>query len=137
MIGIPVAIAAHGRSGVSVTAARMPRTMIACFDKRSGRFIDRTSPGNCEIAGYEGEHGRHWVRTVVRGITWEQWGVFNSRGVEGVDTRNGAELRLFAYRRIRCGDGRVFYSYANVVNLKSGDYFYLRLPICDDPTPKS
>jgi hypothetical protein len=127
---------AHVRSGVSARAQTMPATMIACFDKKTRNLIDKTDPGNCEIAGYEDPHGRTWVRTPVRGIKWEEWGVNNSRGTAGIDTRSGAEIRLFAYRRIRCGDGRTFYSEANVVNLKTGHFFYVRLPICDDPAPR-
>jgi hypothetical protein len=120
-----------------VTAPRDYGTMIACFDRKTRRYVDKTKPADCEMAGYEGEHGRRIARTPVNGIRWEKWGTYNSLGGSGIDTRNGSHIRLFAYRRIRCGDNRVFYSYANVVNLDTGNYFFLRLPICDDPTPKA
>jgi hypothetical protein len=125
------------RTGVSAHAKTMPATVIACFDKESGKFRDKTDPGNCDVAGYEGERGRNWVRTPVEGVRWEEWGTYKSRGIDGEDTRSGAEIRLYAYRRIKCGDGRTFYSEANVINLKTGNFFYVRLPICDDLTPKS
>jgi hypothetical protein len=114
----------------------MPATMIACFDQGSRRFIDKTQPANCDVAGYEGEHGRNWVRIPVNGIRWTEWGVTDTPGSNGRDSRTGVELELFAYRRIRCGDGRTFYSRASTINLRSGDVFHLRLPICDDPAPK-
>jgi hypothetical protein len=115
----------------------VPATKIACFDSKSGKFRDKTDPGNCDVAGYVGEQGRRWTRTPVEGIRWDLWGSRKSAGEFGEDARTGAEIRLFAYRRIRCGDGRVFYSEANVVNLKTGVFFYVRLPICDDRTPRS
>jgi hypothetical protein len=133
---IPTAGAAHDRTGLSVTAPRNYGTMIACFDQRTGNYVDKVKPANCEVAGYEGEHGRRLVKTPVDGIRWEKWGTYNSRGSRGIDVENRARIRLFAYRRIRCSDNRVFYSYANVVNLDTGSYFYVRLPICGDPTPK-
>lgn len=127
----------QGRSGVSGSAPRIPTTMIACFEKNSGKFIEKTDPAKCDIAGYKGPRGRTWARTPVEGITWEEWGTHKSRGINGEDTRTGAEMRLYAYRRIRCGDGRTFYSEANVIDLKTGNYFYVRLPICGDMMPRS
>lgn len=126
-----------GKTGVGVSTPMIPRTLISCLDKNSVRFTAKISPANCEIAGYEGRRGHRWSKTPVRGITWEEWGIFNSRGREGVDARNGDELRLFAFRRIRCGDGRVFYSNAYVTNLRSGHYFILRLPTCGESGPRS
>jgi hypothetical protein len=126
-----------GKTGVPFSAPMIPGTLISCLDRESGRFTERISPANCDVAGYEGRKGRRWAKTPVRGITWEEWGIFNSRGREGVDTRNGAEIRLFAFRRIRCGDGRVFYSDAYVTSLRSGRYFFVRLPICGESVPRS
>jgi hypothetical protein len=128
---------AHVRTGVSVSGPRIPATMIACFDEKTGHFVNKTKPADCDVTGYEGERGRRWVKTPVDGIKWIEWGEYRSRGAAGRDKRNGAHIRLFAYRRIRCGDGRTFYSYANVVNLDTGHFFYLRLPLCGDATPKS
>jgi hypothetical protein len=125
----------HTRTGVAAGAPRMPETMIACFGKRLDKYIDKTQPANCEFAGYEGQRGRKWMRISIDGIRWNEWGVGNTPGSNGMDPRGGAEFELFAYRRIRCGDGRTFYSRASAINLKSGDVFHLRLPICDDPTP--
>ena len=131
-----VPAATHERTGVFAQAGTIPATQIACLDRRTGRFIDKTNPGNCEVAGYEGAHGRKWVRTPVEGIVWEEWGSRKSRGIKGELPRTGAEMRLYVYRRIRCGDGRTFYSEANVIDLKTGHYFYVRLPICGDPKPR-
>jgi len=124
------------RTGVAARAPRMPATMIACFDQGSKKFINETQPANCDIRGYEGEHGRKWARIPADGIRWNEWGVGNTPSTGGKDPRNGAEVELFAYRRIRCGDGRTFYSRASAINLRSGRSTHLRLPICDDPAPK-
>jgi hypothetical protein len=123
------------RSGVPASAEMMPATMISCFDKGSKKLINKTQPANCEVAGYEGDHGRKWVRISIDGIRWNEWGVGNTPG-NGMDPRNGAEIEVFAYRRIRCGDGRTFYSRASTINLRSGNSIHLRLPICGDSAPK-
>jgi hypothetical protein len=126
----------QGRTGVPARAPRMPATMIVCLDGGSTKFVDETQPADCEVAGYEGERGHKWVRIPVNGIRWNEWGVGNTPSTGGKDPRNGAEVELFAYRRIRCGDGRTFYSRASTINLRSGRSTHLRLPICDDPAPQ-
>jgi hypothetical protein len=136
-ISLAMTAPSQGKTGVSATAPPIPGTLISCLDEKSGRFTERISPANCDVAGYEGKKGHQWAKTPVRGIAWEEWGIFNSRGRKGVDIRNGAEIRLFVFRRIRCNDGRVFYSDAYVTSLRSGHYFFIRLPICGESVPRS
>lgn len=137
LLNSPSLAPASVQGGVPFHHPKIPGTLISCFDKNLDRFVDKTRPARCEIAGYEGPHGRHFVSASINGIKWGQWGAFRSRGALGVNVHTGTRVRVFAYRRIRCGDGRTFYSSANIVDLRNGNYFWLRLPVCDDPAPRS
>jgi hypothetical protein len=121
---------ADGGIRISPTRRRIPGTLIACFHKQSGRYTVEREPARCEIAGYE---KRAFFNFYVERIKWERWGRFRSLTSRGEDPRMKSEVRLIAFRRVRCRDGRVWYSSANVVNLKTGYYHEIALPTCDDP----
>ncbi len=110
--------------------------MIPCYDKKTGRWIAKRRPAKCDIAGYKGYHGQHSVSVAVSGIRWEDWGKFSSFGELGKDVRGQTPIRVIGYRRMKCGDGRVFYSSASVVNLRDGSFYWVRLPVCGSQTPR-
>jgi hypothetical protein len=132
----PSPVLASPDTPVPIGHPEIPGTMIACFDKSSGRYVDKIHPAWCDIAGYASESGGRFAATSVKGIQWGGWGQFRSKGARGVNTRNGIRVRVWAYRRVNCGDGRTFYSSANVVNLENGAFYLIRLPVCDSPTPR-
>jgi hypothetical protein len=53
-----------------------------------------------------------------------------SEGSYGVNVRNGIRVRVIAFRRVRCTDGRTFYSATSVVEPGNGSYSVIRLPTC-------
>jgi hypothetical protein len=111
-------------------SAIVPKTQIACFHKKIHRFTAETKPRNCELAGYEGEHNK-FVRFSIRNLKWQEWGRFRGHGARGI--LNGQiDVRVIAYRRVRCKDGRTFYSEANIVEPGNGSYYVVRFPTCDD-----
>jgi hypothetical protein len=124
------------RTNVPLNHPPILKTMIACYEKKLGRWIDKTRPANCDIAGYKGYHGKRFVSAPVEKIKWEEWGEFSSPGELGVDVWSGTSVRVIAYRRMSCGDGRTFYSSASVVNLETGSFYWVRLPICDSSAPR-
>ena len=124
------ALAARGVR-VPVGHPRIAGTVIACLHKGTGRLTPEVEPSRCDIAGHEGE-GRKPVSFPVQGIGWNKWGRFRSWGARGVDTRTRSEVRVIAFRRVSCADGRTWYSAANVVDLRNGNYFVVRLPTCRD-----
>ncbi len=121
---------------VSIFHPRIPGIMIACYDRKLRRWTDKTRPANCDLAGYRGRTGERFVSAPVVGIKWGEWGEFSSPGALGVNVRTHTRVRVIAYRRMRCGDGRTFYSSANVLNLNNGSFYSIRLPICDNPRPR-
>jgi hypothetical protein len=58
------------------------------------------------------------------------WGSRVTRAAYGVDTLNGGRVRIIAFRRVTCDDGRTWYSRAIVVRLRNGTFFGLGLPAC-------
>jgi hypothetical protein len=132
----PSSAPAGTRTNVPLSHTPILRTMIACYDKKLGRWIDKTRPANCDIAGYKDYHGKRFVSAPVEGIKWEEWGEFSSPGELGVNVRTRTPVRVIGYRRMECGDGRIFYSSASVVNLENGSFYWVRLPICDSPAPR-
>jgi hypothetical protein len=111
---------------------RVGNTMIACHHQGSDRFTAEIRPARCDLAGQEGER-RKSVSFPIQKLRWSEWGEFRSEGSYGVDTDNGVRVRLIAFRRVRCPDGRVFYSAVNVVEPGNGSYAVVRLPTCDVP----
>lgn len=124
------------RTHVSINYPRIPGTMIACYESKQHRWMSKTRPANCVIAGYKGLHGQQFRSTPVEGMKWEEWGRFRGYGELGSNVRTNIPVRVIAFRRIKCGDGRTFYSSASVVNLEDGSYYAVRLPICDSPKPR-
>jgi hypothetical protein len=120
---------AVGGVKVPVGHPKIDRTLIACFDRKDGRSTPEVEPSRCDIKGHEGEAQRP-VSFSVHGIRWNKWGRFRSWGVRGVDTRTRGDVRVIAFRRVSCADGRTWYSAANVVDLRNGNYFVVRLPTC-------
>lgn len=100
--------ATNYRHGFPIERPSIRQIEIACFHKGEHRYVDVKQPAGCEISGHL-----------------------------GVNTRTGARVRVTVMRRIRCGDGRTFYSRAVILNPGTGHFFYLRLPICNDPTPRA
>ena len=136
VLGGASAVLASSHTRVPIEHPSIHGTMIACYDKKLGRYVDKTRPARCDIAGYAGETGKRYAAASVEGIKWGGWGRFRSKGALGVNDRTGTRVRVWAYRRMSCGDGRTFYSSANIVNLENGEYFWVHLPICDNPTPR-
>jgi hypothetical protein len=109
--GPSAALASHHRP-VPFGHPTIPGTLIACYDKKLGRYVDKTRPARCDIAGYACENGKRFAAASIEGIKWGGWGQFRSKGALGVNIRIGTRVRVWAYRRMSCGDGRTFYSSA-------------------------
>src|ERR1700761_7329284 len=127
-----ISASAEGRpTGLPIRHPRVPQTMIACLDRKTGGFTGKVEPWHCEVAGivefagrFEGKstkntaHGQ-FARFPIRGV-WEriewgdEWGTFKAYGSEAVNARSGKPVQLVAYRRVRCADGSTWYSRANV-----------------------
>jgi hypothetical protein len=122
---------ASGRDAVP-GSIRVRGIMISCYHEELRRFTAEVNPARCDIAGHEGEQ-RKFVSFPIQNLRWSEWGEFRSEGSYGVDVRNGIRVRLIAFRRVRCTDGRIFYSAVNVVEPGNGSYSVVRLPTCDDP----
>jgi hypothetical protein len=125
---------AHGgvagaRTRVSGSAS-VPNAQIACFHHKIHRFTAETKPRNCELAGLRGEQNK-FVRYPIQSLKWHEWGRYSAVGSRGI--LNGQiDVRVIAFRRVRCQDGRTFFSAANVVEPGNGSYYVVRLPTCED-----
>jgi hypothetical protein len=132
--------ATNYRHGFPIERPSIRQIEIACFHKGEHRYVDVKRPAGCEISGYLGykpSEGETFSVNPITGDGRSEWGRYSSQGSLGVNTRTGARVRVTVMRRIRCGDGRTFYSRAVILNPGTGHFFYLRLPICDDPTPRA
>jgi hypothetical protein len=94
-----------------------------------GRIQPEVKPARRDIAGHEGED-RKFASFPIRRLRWSEWGEFRSEGSYGVNVRNGIRVRVIAFRRVRCTDGRTFYSATSVVEPGNGSYSVIRLPTC-------
>jgi hypothetical protein len=119
---------ASGGTGVP-GSQRIAGIKISCYHKQSRRFTAEVKPSNCDIAGLEGEQ-KHFVTFPIHRLSWSEWGDFRSEGSKGEDVSDGSRVRVIAFRRVRCTDGRTFYSAANVVEPGNGSYSVVRLPTC-------
>lgn len=109
---------------------RVGNARIACFHPESHRFTAEIRPARCDLAGHEGEK-RKSVSFPIQKLRWSEWGEFRGQGSYGVNAGTGVRVRVIAFRRVLCPDGRVFYSAANVVEPGDGSYSVVRLPACD------
>lgn len=107
--------------------------MIACYHAGSHGYTAEKKPSACDLAGREGEE-KKFVSFPIQKMRWAEWGEFRSQASYGVNTNSGIRVRVIAFRRVRCRDGRVFYSAVNVVEPGNGSYFVVRLPTCGVPT---
>jgi hypothetical protein len=110
---------------------RVPGILISCYHAKTRRLTAEIKPSRCDIAGQEGEQ-RKAVSFPIKNLRWAEWGEFRSQGSLGVNVRTDVRVRVIAFRRVRCADGRTFYSAANVVEPGNGSYSVVRLPVCDD-----
>jgi hypothetical protein len=122
---------ARGRDDVAGNV-RVPGIRIACYHREARRFTAEIRPSRCEIAGHEGKQ-RRFVGFPIRGLKWSEWGEFRTEGSRGLNVSKRIAVRVIAFRRVRCADGRTFYSAANVVEPGNGSYFVVRLPTCENP----
>jgi hypothetical protein len=124
---------ASGRTGVP-GLVRVGNAEIACYHAGSHRYTAQIKPTNCNLAGHEGE-AKKFVSFPIQKMRWAEWGEFRTQASYGVNTSNKVRVRVIAFRRVRCPDGRVFYSAVNVVEPGNGSYFVVRLHTCEVPTP--
>jgi hypothetical protein len=111
------------------THGRIPGTVLPCYQKKTHRFAAEIQPSRCELAGTEGQQ-RKPTKIPIRGINWEFWGTYSSRGSNGVEVRTGLHVRVFAWRRVECRDGRIWYSSAVVFKPSNSQISVLRLRPC-------
>jgi hypothetical protein len=128
LISIGLCTLASGRDGVP-GSVRVRDIMISCYHKEVHRFTAEVRPARCDIAGGKGED-RKFASFPIRRLRWSEWGEFRSQGSYGVNVDNGIRVRVITFRRVRCTDGRTFYSAANVVEPGNGSYSVIRLPTC-------
>lgn len=126
--------ATRDRTRVPVSHPTIPGTEIACYHRKIRRFTAEIHPGKCEVAGMA--EGEGFVRFPIEGewerIEWNHWGGFRSQGNEAVNRRTGREVRIIAYRRVRCADGSTWYSLANMFSLVGSYNAVVRLPVCNN-----
>jgi hypothetical protein len=120
---------ASGRTGVP-ELVRVGNAMIACYHPVSHRYTAEKKPSACDLTGLEGE-GKRFVSYPIQKMRWAEWGEFRSQASNGVNSSNRIRIRVIAFRRVRCRDGRVFYSAVNVVEPGNGSYYVVRLPTCE------
>lgn len=133
VISVVLASTATSSSLATRVPAKLPRipgTVLACFHKKTHRFTAEIEPDRCEFKGTEGKQ-RKPLRLSVKGLQWNFWGTFSSRGSLGNEIPSGIHVRVFVFRRVECRDGRVWYSSAVVFNTNNGHYSVLRLPACE------
>jgi hypothetical protein len=109
---------------------RIPNTVVACFHEKTHQFTAEIRPAGCDLVGTEGRQ-RKPAKLLIKNIKWDFWGTFSSRGSLGLNVRTGAHVRLFAFRRVECRDGRVWYSSVVAFNPGNSHITVLRLPTCD------
>lgn len=123
------------RTRIPVSHPAIPRTSVACYHRKIHRFTAESHPGRCEVAGTA--EGEGFVRFPIEGLwermEWDHWGAFKSQGNEAVNQRTKRHVRVIAYRRVRCADGSIWYSLANVFSLEGNNNVVIRLPVCGDP----
>lgn len=126
------AIGSYGKGTVfPVSHPVIAQAKIACFHPKKHRYTFEVEPANCEIAGQKID-GRGFVRAPVRGIDWEEWGIYKTFGHDAINLRTHRNVRVMAYRRVRCPGGATWYSQANVFDLENGYNLAIRLPVCGD-----
>jgi hypothetical protein len=115
------------------------RFLIPCFHEETGRYTAEAQPSHCDIAGRRNR--KAFVEVPVRGMRWSKWGSFRSRGSHGKTTAfsvshrpDGTGVRVIAYRRVACGDGRTSYSWVNVFFPGNGLNIEIKLPPCNAPS---
>jgi hypothetical protein len=125
----PSSSAAGGWDRIAWSEPKIPGTTIACFHQEQHRSTAERHPERCAIAGYKGG-GQKFVVVPITGMKWGHWGAGTTRAASGVDARTGTRVRVIAWRRIRCSDGRIEYSVASVLDLRNGHYFVIRPRLC-------
>ncbi|HEX5713189.1 MAG TPA: hypothetical protein VFX85_07735 [Solirubrobacterales bacterium] len=108
-----------------------PDSVISCFHKKARRYTALPHPRRCILRGHR---GKKYSQVSVDGMRWGHWGFNPTRAAYGSDTRDGAPIRVIAFRPVACGDGRTFYSQVTVYYPSDGRGFVLRLPTCDSAT---
>jgi hypothetical protein len=121
----------------SVSAARRSdsKVVLPCFHKGTGHYTDEVQPKSCDLAGRRNE--KKFVEVPVTGMRWSKWGMHKARGSHGktmafTESRRpgGTGVRVIAYRRVACGDGRMSYSWVDVFFPGGGLTIEIKLPPC-------
>jgi hypothetical protein len=112
--------------------------------------VGKVEPWHCEIAGKvnfaaflvgkstkdvaDGSFARFPVEGVFERIEWRgKWGDSKAYGEEAVSGRTGSHVKLVVYHRVRCANGGIWYSRANILNTDSGYDAIVQLPVCGEP----
>jgi hypothetical protein len=112
--------------------------LVPCFHKKTGLYTAEVRPSTCDIAGHRNR--KAFVEVPITGIRWSRWGSFRTFGSHGKtmttaffenDRHDGAGVRVIAYRRGSCGEGRTSYSWVNVVFPQRGIVVGIKLPPCN------
>lgn len=108
-----------------------PKSVIACFHEKVSGYVPLAHPRRCILRGHR---GKKYAEVPVEGMRWGHWGFNPTRAAHGSDVRDGAPVRVIAFRPITCDEGRTFYSLVTVFYPTDGHGFVLRLPTCDSAT---
>ena len=100
---------------------------ISCHHGRIDRDTAEVKPSACDLVGPEFVGGKMRGFPIQK-LRWNEWGKFRSEGTYGVNIATGSRVRVFAFDRKHCADGRVFYSLAGIRDLQKGAYSVIRLP---------
>lgn len=111
--------------------------LIPCFHRAMGDYTAETEPTNCDIAGRR--NGEAFVEVPVAGMRWGGWRSFRAFGAHGktkafTHRPRGTGVRVIAFHRVACGDGRNSYSKVNVFYPGSGLNIEVKLPPCNAPS---
>jgi hypothetical protein len=124
-VGIFLAIPALS----SATAqAKHRSTVIGCFNPKANKLSAEAHPSECNLAGYRNKN-TEFIEMPFMSMRWHHWGAKNL-STTGSEIATGRHIRIIVYGLVACGDGRQWYSWANFVDVRTGEFFDVHLPVC-------
>ncbi len=124
--GNAAARVASGRSAEHYGPESLPA--VGCLHLTTGRVGGRVHPSRCDFAGYRNRN-TEFFEVSFRDISWHHWGAKNT-GSSGYEIATGRYIRIIVYGQVECADGRRWYSWANFVNVRTGEFLDVHLAVC-------
>jgi hypothetical protein len=129
---LAVASAVFWSGGSAAGSGREAPTLIACLHDHEFRYFSR--PSNCAFFArqyYPDGRLRRYRDIGGRRLKWTDWGKRVAVGV-GKYELPSYSLRIMAFHRVHCADGRWYYAKVLIRGLPGGgkEGFHLRLARC-------